>query len=58
MNDRSKKSSRIKEPLMTAETREQIKWSIKQEKERCSANEKFIEDQQELNIHKSGDGLF
>ena len=56
MNDRSKKSSRIKEPLMTAETREQIKWSIKQEKE--SANEKFIEDQQELNVHKSGDGLF
>ena len=52
-NCRSKKSNRVRGPLTTAETEKQVKWWIKREQERYSVTEKFLEDQQRLNLQKN-----
>ena len=42
----------VVDPLTTAETEKQVKWWIKREQERYSVTEKFLEDQQRLNLQK------
>ena len=49
-NCRSKKSNRVSGPLTTTETEKQVKWWIKREQERYSVTEKFLGDQQRLNL--------
>ena len=57
-NCRSKKSNRVSGPLTTAETEKQVKWWIKREQERYSVTEKFLEDQQRLNLQKNDEGIY
>ena len=57
-NCRSKKSNRVRGPLTTAETVKQVKWWIKREQERYSVTEKFLEDQQRLNLQKNDEGIY
>ena len=57
-NCRSKKSSRVSGPLTIAETEKQVKWWIKREQERYSVTEKFLEDQQRLNLQKNDEEIF
>ena len=44
--------------MTTAETEKQIKWWIKREQERYSVTEKFLEDQQRLNLQKNDEGIY
>ena len=57
-NCRSKKSNRVSGPLTTAETEKQVKWWIRREQERYSVTEKFLEDQQRLNLQKNDEGIY
>ena len=57
-NCRTRKSERVGGPLTTAETGKQVKWWIKHEQERYSVTEKFLEDQQRLNLQKNEDGIY
>ena len=57
-NCRSKKSNRVRGPLTTAETVKQVKWWIQRERERYSVTEKFLEDQQRLNLQKNDEGIY
>jgi len=57
-NCRSKKSNRVSGPLTTAETEKQVKWWIEREQERYSVTEKFLEDQQRLNLQKNDEGIY
>ena len=57
-NCRSKKSNRVSGPLTTAETEKQVKWWIKREQERYTVTEKFLEDQQRLNLQKNDEGIY
>ena len=54
----SKKSNRVSGPLTMAETDKQVKWWIKHEQERYSVTEKFLEDQQRLNLQKNDEEIF
>ena len=44
--------------MTTAETEKQVKWWIKREQERYSVTEKFLEDQQRLNLQKNDEGIY
>ena len=57
-NCHSKKSNRASGPLTTAETEKQVKWWIKREQERYSVTEKFLGDQQRLNLQKNDEEIF
>ena len=56
-NCRSRKSNRVSGPLTTAETEKQVKWWIKREQERYSVTEKFLGDQQRLNLQKNDEEI-
>ena len=57
-NCRCSKLARIGRPLTSAETEKQVKWWIKREQERYSVMEKFLEDQQRLNLQKNDEGIY
>ena len=57
-NCRCSKLARIGGPLTTAETAKQVTWWIKREQERYSVTEKFLEDQQRLNLQKNDEGIY
>ena len=57
-NCRNKKSNRVRGPLTTSETGRQVKWWIKREQERYSVTERFLEDQQRLNLQKNDEGIY
>ena len=57
-NCRNKKSNRVSGPLTKSETGRQVKWWIKREQERYSVTERFLEDQQSLNLQKNDEGIY
>ena len=57
-NCRSKKWNRVSGPLTTAETEIQVKWWIRREQQRHSVTDKFLEDQERLNLQKNDQGIY
>ena len=57
-NCRNKKWNRVSGPLTTAETEIQVKWWIRREQQRHSVTDKFLEDQERLNLQKNDQGIY
>lgn len=54
----NKISNRVSGPLTTAETGKQVKWWIKREQGRYSLTQKFLEDQQRINLQNNDEGIY
>jgi hypothetical protein len=57
-NCKLKKSERVKGPLTTVETKNQVLWWIKRKQERYCGSDKFGEDQLRLNLQRNGDRIY